>query len=365
MTSNFLCAFSFFTGAGFLDLGFEDAGIKVAFANEFNPRFAYGYSHALKSMGRGLPEYGLHVASLEEFLVGKKLQQLKDLISKKRKDGQQVGFIGGPPCPDFSVGGKNRGATGDRGRLTATYFELIAQLKPDWFAFENVKGLFRTRLHREFFEQMRTSIRESGYATAERLINSIEYGAPQDRDRIIMIGRRKVGKRETSELAVDWEAQTSFRRDILGNTAWPTTNPLGLDSAKPLSLPEELMVDFWFRKNDVVNHPNAIHRFAPRAGLAKFQSIDEGDDSKKSYKRLHRFRFSPTACYGNNEVHLHPTEPRRISAAEALAIQSLPPSFQLPSDMTLSDMFKTIGNGVPYVAAKGLALTINKIFSEK
>ncbi len=42
------------------------------------------------------------------------------------------------------------------------------------------------------------------------------------------------------------------------------------------------------------------------------------------YKRLHRWRYSPTACYGNNEVHLHPYKPRRISVAEALAIQSLP-----------------------------------------
>jgi site-specific DNA-cytosine methylase len=50
-----------------------------------------------------------------------------------------------------------------------------------------------------------------------------------------------------------------------------------------------------------------------------FKVIDEGDDLKKSYKRLHRWRYSPTAAYGNNEVHLHPYKARRISAAEALA----------------------------------------------
>ena len=94
-------------------------------------------------------------------------------------------------------------------------------------------------------------------------------------------------------------------------------------------------------------------------GLAKFESVLEGDDSRKSYKRLHRFRYSPTACYGNNEVHLHPTLARRISVAEALAIQSLPAAFTLPEKMSLSAMFKTVGNGVPYLAARGLARSIS------
>ena len=85
---------------------------------------------------------------------------------------------------------------------------------------------------------------------------------------------------------------------------------------------------------------------------------------KKSYKRLHRWRYSPTAAYGNNEVHLHPYKPRRISAAEALAIQSLPKNFIIPEHISLSNMFKTIGNGVPYLAAKGLAETIS-VFIEK
>ena len=85
---------------------------------------------------------------------------------------------------------------------------------------------------------------------------------------------------------------------------------------------------------------------------------DEGDNEKKCYKRLHRWRYSPTAAYGNNEVHIHPFLPRRISVAEALAIQSLPASFVIPEDITLTDAFKTIGNGVPYLAAKGIALNI-------
>ena len=104
--------------------------------------------------------------------------------------------------------------------------------------------------------------------------------------------------------------------------------------------------------------------FKPKAGLKRFLTVDEGDDSRKSYKRLHRYRYSPTACYGNNEVHLHPTEARRISVAEALAIQTAPKEFALPHTMTLTAAFKTIGNGVPVIMAEGLAKMIRDKINE-
>ena len=81
------------------------------------------------------------------------------------------------------------------------------------------------------------------------------------------------------------------------------------------------------------DHPNVSDCFVPRAGLARMQSVEEGDVSKKSYKRLHRWRYSPTVAYGNNEVYLHPYHARRLYVADALAIQTLPASFSLPSDI--------------------------------
>ena len=95
-----------------------------------------------------------------------------------------------------------------------------------------------------------------------------------------------------------------------------------------------------------------------RAMMRIVTSSEMQDVEKKCYKRLHRWRYSPTAAYGNNEVHIHPFLPRRISAAEALAIQTLPANFVLPPNITLTDAFKTIGNGVPFVAARGVAETI-------
>jgi DNA (cytosine-5)-methyltransferase 1 len=352
--------FSFFTGAGFLDAGFQAAGFQVAFANEYVSEFARGYEYGLASLKHQAPEHGVHVKSIEAYAASDGLRVLKEMMSIQRRHKRLVGFVGGPPCPDFSVGGKNRGATGDNGVLTRVYFELIRDAKPDWFVFENVKGLYRTKRHRQFLDEMRAMIRAAGYSTDERLINAIEYGAPQDRDRIIMIGLRRPRSHDR-QLLVDWQSHTVHSREILTAVPWPKKTGFGASAQRPKGVPRELTVSHWFDLNDVTRHPNAQHAFAPRQGLAKFKLIDEGDDSRKSYKRLHRHRYSPTACYGNNEVHLHPTLPRRLSVAEALAIQSLPKAFALPPDMTLSAMFKTIGNGVPFLAAKGIAETVASV----
>lgn len=345
--------FSFFAGAGFLDLGFEKSGYEVAYVNEFHEPFLDAYKHARTVLGLAPPRFGAEGISIEDI----DRDALEENMLAAEADGKLVGFIGGPPCPDFSIGGKNRGRDGDNGRLSQVYIDLVCETRPDFFLFENVKGLYRTKKHRAFFDGLKKQLRRSGYQLHERLINAIEYGAPQDRDRIILVGFKDKALPKTFY----WSGRrfpdkTAFEHD------WPSVSPFrsGGRRAMPNNLPLELTVEHWFKQNKVDKHPNAKHCFTPRAGLTRFLTVDEGDDSKKSYKRLHRWRYSPTAAYGNNEVHLHPYKPRRITVAEALAIQSLPKEFELPPDMTLSNMFKTVGNGVPYLAAIGLANSIQQ-----
>ena len=76
------------------------------------------------------------------------------------------------------------------------------------------------------------------------------------------------------------------------------------------------------------NLSNGLEAFKPYS--SKFWKIPEGNSSGKSFKRLHRYKYSPTAWYGNNEVHLHPWEPRRLSVREALRIQTVPDTYVLP-----------------------------------
>ena len=268
---------------------------------------------------------------------------------------------------DFSVGGKNRGRNGDNGKLSQSYVSLIIENRPDFFLFENVKGLWRTKRHREFYEELKDLLHHAGYATTERLTNSLEFGAPQDRDRILLFGVRKDllpsgAAGEDSLRAFPWERYITEDLETIKGLPWPDHSPFvaGSNTEIPVELVDykELTVQYWFDKNDVSHHPNSKRFFTPRQGAERMKTVDEGDVSKKSYKRLHRWRYSPTVAYGNNEVHLHPYLERRLSVSEALSLQSLPKEYELPNDMTLSDSFKTIGNGVPYLLAKGVALTI-------
>jgi DNA (cytosine-5)-methyltransferase 1 len=355
--------FTFFAGAGFLDLGFEQNDFDVVFVNEFHKPFLDAYKYSREKMGITKPMFGHLACDIADLLNGEEARSLQDYVCRARKSHGLVGFVGGPPCPDFSVGGKNKGKYGENGKLSKTYVDLICSQRPDFFIFENVKGLWRTQVHRAFYEELKAQLSRAGYILANKLVNAIEYGAPQDRDRIILVGVQKsvVGdKNPDAELQFPWNMNIEFPASILKSKDWPVRNMFQehVKREKPIAVQASLTVQHWFDRNDVTAHENALDRFRPKAALPKFERIDEGDDSKKCFKRLHRWRYSPTAAYGNNEVHLHPYEARRISVAEALAIQSLPKEFVLPPGMTLTDKFKTIGNGVPFLLASGVARSL-------
>jgi DNA (cytosine-5)-methyltransferase 1 len=341
--------FSFFAGSGFLDLGFEHAGFQIAYVNDNTQAFLAAYEYARKPFNSNPPSFGLHCASIET-IQSTTINKMTD--AARCGGAASIGFIGGPPCPDFSVGGKNAGQHGENGRLAQTYVDLICACKPDWFLFENVKGLVRTSKHRAFFMHLCSQLEDAGYNLSHQLMNALEYGVPQDRDRLILVGFQA----PTDITKLDWQPPRTHTRHVAISEFWPTVGSAELHPHTDRTL----TVQHWFDKNNVVAHPNQQHGFKPRAGFARFQTIAEGDCQFKSYKRLHRWRYSPTAAYGHNEVHVHPYEPRRITAAEALAIQSMPAIFALPPTMTLTDMFKTIGNGVPYLMGRGIAYTLKQ-----
>lgn len=356
--------FSFFSGAGFLDLGFEMNDFTIDAVNEYSNSFQRAYQFSRAHIGLPAPRFG-YSTDVNDFLTPAGNRRLRDNIRTIRQEDYLVGFIGGPPCPDFSIAGKQRGKDGDNGKLSQSYVNIILRQKPDFFLFENVKGLWSTAKHRLYYEELKTSLSKSYFLT-DRLCNALEFGTPQDRERILLFGVKKgIARQNRLPLSsFNWSAHIEYNVEEIKRLPWPMTNVFAANNHIPCppNLPQELTAEHWFVTNNVNNHPNSKDYFQPRAGLARMQSVLEGDDSRKSYKRIHRWRYSPTVCYGNNEVHLHPYLPRRLSAAEALALQSLPANFILPNDMSLSDKFKTIGNGVPFLLAQGIARTIHDYF---
>ena len=354
--------FSFFSGAGFLDLGFEDEKFNIVYVNEYNQSFLDVYKFARNNMNKATPQYGYFCGDINKIQRGNCKKTFSQYVSEA-KENSIVGFIGGPPCPDFSVAGKNEGIKGENGRLTNTYKRVIITQKPDFFVFENVKGLLFTQKHRTEYNKIKNELSKNGYILIDKLVNSLEYGVPQERERVILFGIKfdllDNDKNIAQQILLqNFTWHTSYNLDTIQNCSWPTTTPFvkngELKAPDNILLP--LTVQYWFDKNNVNNHTNSNDYFIPHS--KRFSSIDEGDVSKKSFKRLHRWRFSPTVAYGNNEVHLHPYKERRLSVAEALALQSLPKEFIVPNNISKSDMFKTIGNGVPYLLARGIAKSI-------
>ena len=343
--------YSFFSGVGFLDLGFEDAGFDIAFVDEYDNRILQSYQYARRNR-KHIPRYGYSNADVSDFLIDEIWEKIFPEFNLHTNIIK--GFIGGPPCPDFSTAGNNEGEKGENGHLTTVYVNLIIKRKPDFFVLENVKGLYKTKKHRDYYDKIKNKLYKSGYSLFDSVENAIEYGTPQFRDRLILIGfnRQRFGKHLKYRIG----KYRLYSLKEINSLPWPSKTPFleGGQIKAPDGIIKELTVQYWFNKNHVTDHPNGSDIFSIK-NRDRFLSIPEGDSNGKSFKRLHRWRYSPTAAYGNNEVHLHPYLPRRISVAEALAIQSLPEDFSLPVNLPLSAKFKMVGNGVPYLLANGIA----------
>lgn len=357
---------SFFTGGGFLDLGFEEAGFDIVWTNEHNPAFAdmyeYGITAWRKSKGT-LPQPA-KISNREDITTLSAPGIMEEAFGKERPPF--FGTIGGPPCPDFSIGGKNGGHKGKNGRLTRTFVDQICNIKPDFFVIENVPGLCRTKKHREFLDEMIGQLRKDGsYAVDATILRGLELGIPQDRERLFIIGFKRHLIPLEGEKAIDELGWFPWPEPIYHEPKklpWPKTSEFHGNPVLPERIPAELTVyPLLAGESDPETLPNGKDYF--NANSPKFEVRLEGDVQYKSFKRLHRHRYSPTVWYGNNEVHLHPWKPRRLSVREALRIQTVPDTYILPDASTLSAKFKLICNGVPCKMAESLARATLKFIS--
>lgn len=359
---------SFFSGGGFLDIGFEQAGFSVIWTNEIKDAFADMYEAALSGWKASRGELHASVKVTERVSIEGLTPER--VIEKAFPEGTPpiFGVIGGSPCPDFSVSGKNTGVTGERGKLTQVFVDMICKLRPTFFVMENVPGLARQKKHRSYFNRMIAQFSEGddGYAVDSKVLNSLEYGVPQDRERLFLIGFQKkyVSRAHLSQILLHGGNWFTWPQPIYPGAMslnWPSKVPKGTVAAKPFDIPIELTV-YPCLSGDVEDLPNGNEVFKPYS--KKFWEIVEGDVAGKSFKRLHRYRYSPTVWYGNNEVHLHPWKPRRLSVREALRIQTVPDTYILPSEYTLTDKFKMITNGVPCRLSRYVAQGVQQYLDE-
>jgi len=358
---------SFFTGGGFLDIGFEEAGFDIVWTNEnchdFADMYEYGITSWRRAKGIVHPEAKISNRKSVTELTAENI--MRDAFNSARPP--IFGVIGGPPCVDFSVGGGNKGGNGTNGRLVRVFSDFIKDIRPDFFVMENVPGLWKTRKHKSFFRKVIRGLSDKPYRyhIATKIVSALELGVPQNRERLFAIGflDESIGnslKRQKSDNPVEWYTWPKPLYSNARQFPWPSTNPFQESPDLPEGIPIDLTVyPLLVGPPDPVTLPNGKEYFKPHS--SRFIQIDEGDDSRKSFKRLHRYRYSPTAWYGNNEVHLHPWEPRRLSVREALRIQTVPDTYVIPEEYSLTAKFKMITNGVPCILARAIADSI-KVF---
>jgi DNA (cytosine-5)-methyltransferase 1 len=117
---------SFFSGGGFMDMGFEQAGFDIIWTNEFDETFAKlhaaGITSWRKSQGNGVKAEIFNTKSITEI-------KSKEILVEAFPNGKpkSFGMIGGPPCQDFSINGSMKGFNGERGKLTIIYFDKILE----------------------------------------------------------------------------------------------------------------------------------------------------------------------------------------------------------------------------------------------
>ena len=321
---NKLTITSLFAGAGGLDLGFERAGFRTIWANEFD-------GHIWQTYEENFSETTLDKRSITDIPVN----EIPDAD----------GIIGGPPCQSWSNAGKGRGLKDKRGQLFRTYIEIIKVKQPKFFLCENVAGIVSTRHIDSFIEFLR-DFESAGYAVSWKLIDANSYDVPQSRKRVIIVGYRKdLGKQFQFP---DPQGKYPTLRDAIGDLAEAIP-------AKEHNHPNEAL--------EMPNHEYFVGKFSSRYMQAnRVRSWDE-----PSY----------TIVATANSAPIHPKVPkmvkvakqdfifdpkyeaecRRLSIRECARVQTFPDDFVFRYK-NLVHGYKMVGNAVPVRLAEIIAKQI-------
>jgi DNA (cytosine-5)-methyltransferase 1 len=184
--SRHLTAFSLFAGAGGLDLGVERAGYEVVYAVENDPQAVATINRNRARFFPGLAEVApLDITQLDPAAIMREIGLRRGEIDL---------LVGGPPCVAFSKSGFHlaykREGRDPRARLLDDYLRFLEALRPAAFIMENVFGLAYQNQSAAFFNGLRAGILKLGYSLSYEILNAADYGVPQNRQRLFLIGAR-------------------------------------------------------------------------------------------------------------------------------------------------------------------------------
>jgi DNA (cytosine-5)-methyltransferase 1 len=324
---------SLFSGAMGLDIGLEMAGLEVKIAQDIDMECA----KTIRVNGRNVISGDIKNISAALLLKEANLNR-----------GEPFLVCGGPPCQPFSTAGKRLGLKDPRGSLFMDFKRVIDQARPRFFIMENVKGLLSStvvggKARKEDMLALDIILKEFdnlGYATIYGLLDSVNYGAPQFRERLVLIGSR-----DGEDIFLPFP--THFQSHQNSNYRWATLRSAIADiedtpgegaffSAARLELLKTIPAGGNWR-----NLP------LDRVEKAMGGAFHSGGGKVGFYRRLSYDEPSPTLVTSpvqKASMLCHPTKDRPLSVREYARIQQFPDSWRFSGQV--ANKYRQIGNAV-------------------
>ena len=386
-----------FSGCGGLDLGFIQAGYEVVWANDFNPDAVVTYK---KNIGN-------HI------ICG----DISKIKSSEIPDDFDV-LLGGFPCQGFSIANSKRNMGDSRNFLYLEMLRIIKDKKPKFFVAENVKGLLSMEKGR-VINMIVNDFSKLGYKVDYKLLRASDYGVPQHRERVFIIGNRigvenpfpKISHGISNNLFENNLKPFVSVKEVVGHLSESRI------SIKPLKIKDKTIYnhiartnvhdEFWGRKHPINQHDICDYLkfwrdksgwstkkvdehfgYAYTAGhwfrkdnnsgsipnpkdwweLKKILKFDSKYDKAVTELELKPITFEQSLRINNWDTpsdtitatgpEIHPNKERRMSVRECAIIQTFPDDFIFEG--ALGSMYKQIGNAVPVLLGKKVAMEIKK-----
>lgn len=299
---------SLFSGAGGLDLGFQMAGHEIVWANDIYDDAVATYQHNI----------GNHIVCGD----------ISEVSVDNIPDCDIV--IGGFPCQGFSVANIKRSAADKRNALYKQLIRIVEAKRPKFFLAENVKGI-TTLEQGKVFQMIIEDFSSMGYKVVSKILNAADFGVPQTRLRVII-----VGVRNDIDFAYTFPAPTNSETGAEGLPMWVSVAEAMSKIPNP-DLP-----------NDLPNHEYSKYKLQFNGYLG--------------HRVLNPDKPAPTVTARGDDkggvvVLPHPNRQRRMSCRELAAVQSFPLTFSFCGNR--SSVYRQIGNAVPPLLGYAVANVFN------
>ena len=321
---------SLFSGAGGLDLGFQNAGFQPRLAIDINPTAVETYQN--NNPGTTAVAMDLSTTSPSD---------LADLWETCCPGVAPIGIIGGPPCQGYSPSNVHQTEDDPRRKLLFNYADTATAFKDrfgiDFFVLENVPGLLHKR-HCALFDEFVEQCDDAGFEVSDATLDAGTFGIAQHRERLVVVGINR-------------------QRHPLAELHLSAGDKVPLNVSDVLrGLPEPAYCARDLETGSIPYHRNHV-AMVPKSKKFTDGSLTRGNSGGLSFKVLAWDAPSYTVAYGHNEVHVHPECHRRLSIYEAMLLQGFPQcGYYLRG--TFTEQVQLISNAVPPPLGEGVANAI-------